>query len=426
MVILLFKPFPVVAKPGWTPPHTLIRARPAVRPFLMRPGDFDFEKSIGFIQLLNPRLTFTLFPIEKPHPTDNTMKTPLISLILILWSSSTFATIRTLCNMPYSPGQFTTFFNAHAFSSPGDTIYVHGSDFSYGDVSISIPLVIIGTGHNPIKQSPLVSTFGDIVIFSNNVQLVGLTIGHILSAASDGIIRRCKINPQLSSWSDCINFSGLANGWLIEGTVFEGKTVTGLPFYTPGIVVFGPANNLIVRNNVFANLGEKIVGITNASGQASYIYNNIFFDNSSSFATFVNVNLCVINNNIFYGASPVVNTTLVPNCEFNYNISYLAISPSFFSLGTNNLESVDPLFTTYSSPPAFFVYSDDYRLTAGSPGLSNGSDGTDRGVYGGFGGIFSMSGEPAIAEVSAFTITSATTIPPGGTLTISVTSKRVP
>jgi hypothetical protein len=46
-------------------------------------------------------------------------------------------------------------------------------------------------------------------------------------------------------------------------------------------------------------------------------------------------------------------------------------------------------------------------------------------VYGGMGNKFTETGEPSIAEITAFTITSPTTIAPGGTLTISITSKRV-
>ena len=44
------------------------------------------------------------------------------------------STVHTLCNMPYSPGQHTTFSAAHAAAAAGDTIYVHGSHFNYGNI----------------------------------------------------------------------------------------------------------------------------------------------------------------------------------------------------------------------------------------------------------------------------------------------------
>ena len=53
------------------------------------------------------------------------------------------ATVRTLSNTAFSPGQYTTFDAAHNASSGGDTIYVHGSNINYGNIVIYTPLVII-------------------------------------------------------------------------------------------------------------------------------------------------------------------------------------------------------------------------------------------------------------------------------------------
>jgi hypothetical protein len=107
----------------------------------------------------------------------------------------------------------------------------------------------------------------------------------------------------------------------------------------------------------------------------------------------------------------------------NHNICFNGFPSTFTSPGDGNLEDVDPMFINY--PGGRFSYAHDYRLAPGSPGIDTGLDGTDRGVYGGMGNKFSMTGEPAMAQVTVFSITSPTTIAPGGNLTISVTSKRV-
>ena len=109
----------------------------------------------------------------------------------------------------------------------------------------------------------------------------------------------------------------------------------------------------------------------------------------------------------------------------NNNISFSCSTNAFSAPGTNNLVNVNPVFTTFPLAGALFDYLHNYILAPGSPGLLNGTDGTDRGVFGGFGTKFSMTGEPAIAEVTGFVITSPTIIAPGGTLNINVNSKRV-
>ncbi|HMJ70334.1 MAG TPA: hypothetical protein VK508_15625 [Cyclobacteriaceae bacterium] len=121
----------------------------------------------------------------------------IASVVVIFIGSITacFATVHTLCNMPYSPGQHTTFSAAHAAAAAGDTIYVHGSHFNYGNISVNKPLVIIGTGHNPDKQSPLVSLFETITVSSSNVQLIGLSFARLGSSFTSNVqVKKCKFS----------------------------------------------------------------------------------------------------------------------------------------------------------------------------------------------------------------------------------------
>ncbi len=351
------------------------------------------------------------------------MKKSVFALLVALLSvGSTQATIHTLCNMPYSPGQFTTFLAAHAAAIPGDTIYVHGSSLSYGAVNISKSITLIGAGHNPAKQAPLPSIFNSITIVTNsqNVQLIGLTMqGATLSGSNNTIgIKRCKFMEFSNSPPTIgIQFSGSQASVTIEGCVFMPASLSALG---PNINFLGAsASNVFIRNNVFS---REIVTNGLTTFLTFFIENNLFLGTVNAF---FNLNNATINNNIFYRQSPQGAAGGPSNNVMNNNISFSCAINTFSAPGVNNLVNINPLFTTFPLAGATFDYTHDYRLAAGSPGLLNGTDGTDRGVFGGFGFKFNMTGEPAMAEIFSFQITSATTILPGGTLDISVTSKRV-
>lgn len=351
------------------------------------------------------------------------MKKSILAFVAALFAIQTVhATVRTLCNMPYSPGQFTTFTAAHTAALPGDTIYVHGSSLSYGTVTITKPLTIIGAGHNPAKQAPLPSIFTSITlnIFGGSFSMIGITMqGLALNGASNTIvIKRCKFT-EFSNGPPAIGitFGGAQTNVIIEACVFLA------PFLTPPSANINfnglPATNTFIRNNVFSR-DIAFNGLT--TFLTFFIENNLFLGQVNAFTSLTS---CTINNNIFYRSSPQGAPGGPSNNVMNNNISFSCPINTFSAPGTNNLVNVNPLFTSFPLAGATFDYTHDYRLAAGSPGLLNGTDGTDRGVFGAIGFRFNMTGEPAMAEIFSFQITSATTIAPGGTLDISVTSKRV-
>jgi hypothetical protein len=273
-------------------------------------------------------------------------------------------------------------------------------------------LVIIGAGHNPSKQSPLPSTFGGIEVWAPNVQLIGLIISNLNASnfCSATVVKRCRLAPINGNAAISINQN--ANDWVIEGNIFimnSGNASINFNFQN--------TSNTRISNNIFTSY-VGVNSIFTPPGSFN-ISNNIFLSNNQ--AAFLEIYSASIANNIFVGAIP---SNGVANATMNHNISYGAFPGEFLSPGVGNLAHVDPLFMSYPGNGAF-SYTYDYRLAPGSPGIDTGSDGTDRGVYGGMGNKFNITGEPGMAQVTAFTITSPTTIAPNGTLTISVTSKRV-
>jgi hypothetical protein len=328
--------------------------------------------------------------------------------------SVSLGTIHTLSNMPYSPGMYTTFADALAAAINDDTIYVHGSNINYGDIDVTKSIVIIGTGHHPDKQNALVSSFQYITVSIESVQLIGLTFNYFSSGYNNGTIRKCRIRGGNQGYIGGVMLFGVGN-WLIEGNIFD------LPQFDRGIHFGGASPNTIVRNNIFSTSNNMIMSLTNSPVQKTYILNNVFIGNNNNYA-FQSVTGAVMDNNIFIASSPDGGSLI--SCEMNNNISYACTDNSFGQPGLDNLAGVDPQFLSYTVL-ASFSYNHDFRLANTSPGHNTGLDGTDRGVFGNIGFKFTMTGEPAIASITAFTITSPTTIPANGTLNISITSKRV-
>lgn len=351
------------------------------------------------------------------------MKKQAIALIAALFAIQTSqATIRTLCNMPYTPGQFNNFAAAILAAAPNDTIYVHGSSINYGAVTITKPITLIGAGHNPNKQAPLPSSFTGVTINAGiiNCQFIGITMQGLTinNGCINTTVKRCKFT-EFSSSPPSIGIICLSNGNLtVDGCVFTAPLISS-PAANINFVGTA-AGNTFIRNNVFSR------DITNnsliAGPSTFFIENNLFLGIVNAF---FGISLATINNNIFYRSSPQGALGGPSNNVMNNNISFSCGINAFSAPGVNNLVNVNPVFTTFPGIGATFDYAHDYRLAAGSPGLLNGTDGTDRGVFGSFGFRFNMTGEPAMAEIFSFQITSATTILPGGTLDISVTSKRV-
>jgi hypothetical protein len=322
------------------------------------------------------------------------------------------ARILTVSNMPDSPGQYTSL--TAITMSPGDTILVHGSTINYGSVFIAQNnIVIIGAGHNPDKQFPYTTSFTEIRVSGDNVQLIGIIADRVIAYGMNFTMRRCKI-LSLPGYPGVEVSSRFDTNSLFESNVFMAGD--------PALSITITNNDIItIRNNVFAG-SIGIQGSTVATNCA--IKNNIFIKGIQAFQ---DISSATISNNIFYGSSPFVRTSAPVN--YYNNISFQCLN-NYFTIGpnitlSNNLEGVDPQLVNYPGGSAGFSDSHDYNLAPGSPCIASGSDGTDRGVYGGFGTIFNMRGEPPISVITGVTITSPTTVAPGGTLNITVTSKHV-
>jgi hypothetical protein len=134
-----------------------------------------------------------------------------------------------------------------------------------------------------------------------------------------------------------------------------------------------------------------------------------------------------VNNSIFYGVRPFIVTTNTSTSASNC-LSFGNTNNAFsFTTTTAALVGVNPQYTAYntSASPAF-SNTDNYRLSATSPGKNYGTDGKDIGVYGGIFN-FTMGGEPpSVPVIRAMNLQGSTTVPAGTPINVNVISTVKP
>ena len=323
-----------------------------------------------------------------------------LTLIAILLSAYCSATVRTVNNNNPSPGQFATFALAHTAAVAGDTLYISGSPTSYSSNTITKLLTIIGTGHNPDKQNPLVSTFTIINCnaASGGSKFIGITFNGNINNIQNATYEHCKFNAPF-----VIGAASLT-------TTFNKCVFTGAALST------NFASNTFIFNNCIFNNAIESNGSTGAkAGSAT----NCLFLGSAIPGIGPNFSNFSFSNNIFYGTSPQITltnstTTMTNNISFNCpnnNLNGTSLS--------GNIVNSNPLFISYV--PSGFHYTDNYNLQAGSPGHNTATDGKDIGLYGGATGVnFHMGGEPSIAQVRQ--VNMPATVPAGQSITVNIVS----
>lgn len=334
-------------------------------------------------------------------------KTIILSAMLAFTGlSSSNAAVWTVNNNTNSPGQYTglqTAIDDIANVMDGDTLYVHGSYVSYGNITLTRPLVLIGTGFSPDKDNPLVSKLGlmgtEVVMLGSGAsgsKIIGfhLSVDMSLIVADMNVnnieISRNKFTTPISG-NEAISLNPTGNsGWLINENVFIDCGLN-----------INNASNVMITNNIITSY------ITTSNQSDVVISNNLFIESTGNLSVFSYVINANINNNIFYNASPGVTAPAFllacDNCSFLNNITYNTnqdLLPYGTNTGANNIiiTSTDSLFVNVT--PGDFVYNEtyDYHLVNISPGKNAGNDGTDIGHYGSF-PPFIDSGMPAIPQI---------------------------
>jgi len=327
------------------------------------------------------------------------------------------ATIRTVSNNPLIPAQYADITSAITAAAAGDTILVAGSPTSYGDISISKKLILLGPGPNTNNTFKFRATTGTI------------TFG---ASASNSIVKGFIIFGFVYVNAGA-NYVLIERNYILQPAIDRYIGITGTNSIIRGNVISSPISisasgiNCVINNNIFTSGYTSVTGLNSTS----IFSNNITFTSvSGSYAN--------IQNNIFIRNNTTVNVAVETSCtfcNFQRNLTYnyppdpmlpsgsiLAIPSGTGSTGSNNLNNTDPLFVNPTKiKTGIYDYSDDCHLQVSSQGHNYGTDGTDLGVYGG-NFSFQMLGETDIPQIYFMMLTNPV-VPVNGTLNVDVKAR---
>ena len=324
-----------------------------------------------------------------------------IAVLLILCSHATYAKIWRVNNNNGIQADFTSLQAAHDGASSGDTLHLEGSAASYGSLTCSKKLVIIGTGYflneNPNTQAialpALVSTIV-LNIGSEGSQVMGLWI-----QGNNGIYVRC--NDIVIKRNSFIDLAGGNREYYIGFVSIEYQSNNGSI----------PANNVIVTQNFGVRvLSERAsIGILISN---NYIgFPGYAGDNTTSAALSLHTGtVALIKNNIFRrGTVRCYNSSVTNNIMYagffegtgNLVANNLANNSQFGSTNGNK-ENVD-MTTVFVGQGSGISYDGAWKLKANSPAIGAGYGSTaqtpvDAGMY--YGSLqYVLSGMPPIPSI---------------------------
>ncbi len=357
------------------------------------------------------------------------MKHFLLSVSALIITLSANATVRNVSNSPNAPVNtpytYDNLADAITASSDGDTLYLHGTNVSYGNVTITNKeLVIIGAGYGSnLQGGNNQATIVGIITFvdytgTKNVSLIGMRMeepkcGTVATNRVNVLyIERCGIKATYSATNRL-----RCNTLFLRQCVFGDHSIDYGDDFFPAVAATAYVSNCVIQ------------GIFRGDGISAAIFENNIFKRSytgtnTGYSEIKSMNgSAVFNNNIFlanYGVS-------VSNCTFNNNLFENLGSLTSGNSGANNIFSTSPGLTSSPNPNgmvarANFSTSANYRLLASSACIGAGIGGTDIGIYGGTNPIpvsMEINGVPKLPRITQMTIQNMS-VAPGGDLDVQI------
>ncbi len=342
-------------------------------------------------------------------------KLNLFFVAILFFAISANAQIITVDNNPNSGAMYDNLQTAIDAANEGDTLFVSGSNTSYGDITINKSLILIGSGYNTDNQYDFSTQINDLYFVNDadptnpsNSLVIGFIMVGIFPSNNPNIdnitFKRNKIQSIYAG-------SSPKNNWQFVNNVIN------------NIAIQDNYPNLVFRNNIII---IEQNGQIKAQGGSIIFTNNIIIGNKDAFWY---TQYITFQNNIFYYCDLGVSSPYTDYCIFTNNISY-GHANSSFSYGTNtatgNIEATDPLFVNTGTYSETYEYIDDYNVQGGSPAIGAGTDGTDIGIYGGLypfpvGGnaTYTTSPMPAIPQIMQMIINNSV-VPEDGVIDIHI------
>jgi len=287
-------------------------------------------------------------------------------LILCFGFLAANATSWRVNNNPAIDADFSDITTAIEAAAEGDTLYIEGTQYNYGDVTLNKALVLIGPGYfltendsTQANQSPAQLNKFTIESTAFGSKIYGLKFFNWVYIDASNVVfsRNWMVN---SGNIDC-RFAGSSS---VVNVVITQNCLSNI------IGGAMQANNLIISNNYVSTE----IGV--AENQSAIIYNNVVGKTISAYNSVVKNNIntsnSLVNGGYYDGGNNV----------FGYNIAnYLkwGIPP-----GVGNIEGIDPIdvFVDYDGS---LGYSTDgkWQLKEGSIAIGYGESGVDCGIFGG-------------------------------------------
>jgi hypothetical protein len=276
----------------------------------------------------------------------------------------------------------------------GDTLHLEGSTTIYAQAVITKKLVIIGPGYflteNPKTSNNVLDakiaqvlfnagSSGSQIIGVNNVS-AGNTGDRIYAGVNDIVIKRCRLENDIQIESSIDGVTIVQNFFpTVAGT--NAIRTNGNAFYVyPSNVVFN--NNICQRTLIWA-------------GSIIQCNNNVF--DGPANALNLQFSTSEFKNNILKPVNATTNINGGSNLNVTYNTGSTAAQ---FGTTNNNVVVADmtTLFVTTGTSDS------KYQL---KPGSALGSDGTERGAFGGAvaSSSYTLSGLAAIPVIYTITTT---------------------
>ena len=304
----------------------------------------------------------------------------LLAIVLSIFTAlSVNATVWRINNITGISCNFATPALAVASASvlAGDTLHIEPSTVSYGDVTLTKKLTIIGVGYflseNPQTQaSPTPSTLG-IINFNAGSQyskITGLTTGNInintpyITITRNNIKGVVNLGVGITDLSLDKNYIQLdVNG----NTLYCGSNVNRITIM----------NNYIQNNNATSGLAYYAVNFQ--AGFNGIMKNNIIKGNMVLFNT-------TLTNNIM-----IVGTVAMTSCISTNNIGV----GTQFGTTNSNQQNVPQANIFVGLPNST---DGQWQLKSTSPAKAAGTEGEDCGIYGGC-NPYILSGIPNIPAI---------------------------
>lgn len=299
----------------------------------------------------------------------------LTAILMIVFYFPASATVWRVNPTPNSSAHYSTLQAAHdAVTTVNyDTLYLEGSTYSAGGITLTKKLIIIGNGYylaqNPETQFNLQPSLFNYYVYCyagcEGSKFIGCTFASPVYIYTNNIT--FERNNFTYSNSGGISAQGNCSDILILGNYFENYYG-----YTSLTFSYNHSNVLIANNyiNGYVNAGST--------------FNGIFANNIFNYPATIN-NSTLVNNIAF-------NTVTMTNCIYTYNIG----TGTQFGNQNGNQENVSQsvLFVGLTGNSA----DGQWQLKAGSPAIGAGEGGTDIGIFGGE-SPYVLSGMPPIPAI---------------------------